>query len=217
MRFTRPRPADPSQTDRIVPYRVRALGRPTELSRLPCRERDLVLQFHWQVMTLPHVVRRKSKREIRPIGQPDLNRIAAECIASRSRMVSRVLTKIYDDELRPLGLTVGQFGLLVASGYAGVLRPRDFADAWCIDASTVSRNIERLRARGWLEIVPDEDAREQPVQLSSSGWAVVRKASLPWERAQSEAIRLLGRGGVSMLRAISDELGTPRPRGRNGS
>lgn len=159
------------------------------------------------------VKRQQRKRETRSIDDtyPYLKRISGECIAARSRMMSRVLTKIYEDELRPIGLTVSQFNLLVASGCAGVLRPRDYARKWHIDVSTVSRNIERLRTKGWLEIVPDEDAREQPVQLSDSGWAIVEQASRPWQRAQREASRLLGEPGVSMLRTVSHVLGGTDP------
>ena len=44
---------------------------------------------------------------------PDL--IAQDCIADRMRLLNRVVTKIYDDALRSLGIRTGQLNILVVT------------------------------------------------------------------------------------------------------
>jgi len=89
---------------------------------------------------------------------PDL--IAQDCIADRMRLLNRVVTKIYDDALRSLGIRTSQLNILVVTALLGLARPAEICDQLKIDVSTVSRNVDRMRARGWIEVVDDEqDAR----------------------------------------------------------
>ena len=55
--------------------------------------------------------------------QTTIDTIAWECIAVPMRMLNRVVTKIYDDALRPLGLKVSQMNILVATAKFGIVRP----------------------------------------------------------------------------------------------
>jgi DNA-binding MarR family transcriptional regulator len=75
-----------------------------------------------------------------------------------------------------------------------------------MDASTVSRNVERMRARGWLEQVPGKDERSRPFRLTASGKKMLRDASAAWEKAQAQAVGLVGDEGVALLRRMSKEL-----------
>lgn len=125
--------------------------------------------------------------------------IAANCIAVRVRKINRVVTRIYDQALRPLGIKVSQMNILVATGKLGVARPADLCRRLHLEASTLSRNVERMRARGWLEVVPDPDYRAQPLQLTREGRALVRRALPGWRAAQRKAHELLGAGMVDRL------------------
>jgi hypothetical protein len=42
----------------------------------------------------------------------DAAKVVRDCIATRLRMVNRVITKVYDDALRPCGLRVSQMAML---------------------------------------------------------------------------------------------------------
>ena len=44
---------------------------------------------------------------------PAIDAIARTCIAVRLRLLNRVVTNLYDDALRPLGLKVSQVNILV--------------------------------------------------------------------------------------------------------
>src|SRR2546421_6972133 len=95
-----------------------------------------------------------------------IDTIARSCIAVRLRLLNRVVTNLYDDALRPLGLKVSQLNILIVTARLGLARPAQVCAILQLDTSTLSRNVERMRAHGWLEAVPDEDARAQPFRLT---------------------------------------------------
>jgi DNA-binding MarR family transcriptional regulator len=129
-----------------------------------------------------------------------IDKIASECIAVRLRMLNRVITNIYDDALRPLDLKVSQMNILVAAAKKGVVRPADVCDHLHLDVSTLSRNVERMKARGWLEVVPDDaDGRSQPFRLTPQGRKLLAKAAPAWSDAQEQVKQLLGEGIVGQL------------------
>src|SRR6266852_8555577 len=96
-----------------------------------------------------------------------IDAIARNCIAVRLRLLNRVVTNLYDDALRSLGLKVSQLNILVVTAKLGLAQPAVVCDLLQLDTSTLSRNVERMRAKGWLEIVSGEDARKQPFRLTA--------------------------------------------------
>src|SRR5690349_4468201 len=119
--------------------------------------------------------------------QAMLDKIAGECVAVRLRALNRVVSNVYDDALRPLDLKVSQMNILVAAAKMGVARPSDVCDYLHLDVSTLSRNVERMKARGWLEVVPDdEDGRSQPFQLTPQGHKLLERAAPTWSEAQQQ-------------------------------
>lgn len=131
--------------------------------------------------------------------QTTIDKIASECVAVRLRMLNRVVTNIYDDALRPLDLKVSQMNILVAAAKMGTARPVEVCEHLHLDVSTLSRNVERMKTRGWLEVVPDEDGRSQPFRLTSRGRKVLEKAIPAWSEAQQQVKKVLGAGFVDQL------------------
>lgn len=136
-----------------------------------------------------------------------IDTIARTCIAVRLRLLNRVVTNLYDDALRPLGLKVSQMNILVLTAKLGLARPAQVCDLLQLDTSTLSRNVERMRAQGWLEVVAGEDARTQPFRLSSQGKRLIEKAIPAWEEAQRQANELLGTEGTALLDQVAKKLG----------
>jgi DNA-binding MarR family transcriptional regulator len=141
---------------------------------------------------------------------PTIDAIARTCIALRLRLLNRVVTNLYDDALRPLGLKVSQLNLLVATAKLGLAQPAKVCDLLQLDTSTLSRNVERMRAKGWLEVVPGEDARTQPFRLTTQGRRLLEWAVPAWEQAQQQAGELLGEDGVALLTKTTSKLGMPQ-------
>jgi DNA-binding MarR family transcriptional regulator len=126
--------------------------------------------------------------------------IARHCVAVRLRLLNRVVTNMYDEALRPLGLKASQLNILVATAKLGVARPGRVCEILQLDASTLSRNVERMRKRGWLEVVPEADARAQPFRLTARGRRLIEQAMPAWEAGQRKALGLLGPAGFAALR-----------------
>ena len=128
------------------------------------------------------------------------NLIAQECIGVRMRLLNRVVTRIYDDAMRPLGIKTSQLNILVVTARLGLARPAEVCDRLKMDISTVSRNVDRMRARGWIEVVDDErDARAHQFRLSAQGRQLLEKVKPAWEKAQTKVKKLLGQSGVTAL------------------
>jgi DNA-binding MarR family transcriptional regulator len=127
----------------------------------------------------------------------------------RLRLLNRVVTNLYDDALRPLGLKVSQLNILIATAKLVLARPARVCEILQLDASTLSRNVERMRAHGWLEVVPEADARTQPFQLTSRGKRLIAEAIPAWEKAQHQAGELLGEAGAALLHDAVGRLGQP--------
>jgi DNA-binding MarR family transcriptional regulator len=128
-----------------------------------------------------------------------IDTIARTCIAARLRLLNRVITNLYDEALRPLGVKVSQMNLLVVTAKLGLAQPAKACAILQLDASTLSRNVERMRARGWLEVVPGADARTQPFRLTLQGRRLLERAIPAWEQAQQQAEKLLGAEGMALL------------------
>ena len=143
-------------------------------------------------------------------GPTTIDTISKTCIAVRLRLLNRVVTNLYDDALRPLGLKVSQLNILTVTAKLGLARPAQVCDILQLDASTLSRNVKPLQAHGWLEVVPEEDARAQPFRLTLQGKRLIEKAVPAWEQAQRQAADLLGDEGIALLDKTVKKLGMPQ-------
>jgi DNA-binding MarR family transcriptional regulator len=135
-----------------------------------------------------------------------IDTISRTCIAVRLRLLNRVVTNFYDDALRPLGLKVSQLNILIVTSKLGLARPAQVCDFLQLDASTLSRNVKPLQDHGWLEVVPDDDARAQPFRLTPQGKRLIEKAVPAWEEAQRRAGELLGDEGIALLDRAAKKL-----------
>ena len=139
---------------------------------------------------------------IQPVGTVHslAQTIAEGCLAMRTRRISRTLTRIYDEELRPHGASAAQQSVLVALGVAGQLRPFQLAAVLDLEKSTVSRNLRRLEQLGWIAIEADSSG-SQIVRLTDAGASKLRATAPAWERAQARAREVLR---ADLLEALRD-------------
>ena len=139
-------------------------------------------------------------------NRPPEDIIYEECLAGRLRLLNRVVTNMYDEALRPLGMKTSQLNILVAAGKQGLARPADICERLHLDTSTLSRNVERMKARGWLEVVGDPDGRAQPFRLTIKGHKLLDQAKPRWDGAQKKVKKLLGSETVETIVDVVGEL-----------
>ena len=123
--------------------------------------------------------------------------MAEQCLAIRSRRLSRVVTRLFDAALRPLGLTPAQLTVLVVVERGGPAAPSVVARALDVDKSTLSRNLRRMVAAGWVR--ERSDGALKRVELTRAGRELLAAAHPLWRRAQQRAHDLLGARIVDAL------------------
>jgi DNA-binding MarR family transcriptional regulator len=89
--------------------------------------------------------------------------------------------------------------ILLAAATMGTVRPLEVCEYLHLDVSTLSRNVDRMKARGWLEVVPDKDGRAQPFRLTPHGRKLLEEAVPAWREAQQQVKKVLGNGFVAQL------------------
>ena len=129
--------------------------------------------------------------------------MAAECLAMRSRLIGRTVTGIYDDALRPVGITAGQLNLLAVVVRRGPISPGQVAGRLHIEKSTMSRNVERMKRNGWLAIRSGESARSQELRITKSGRRILEEAEPLWREAQGRTREILGAGGAEAVHRLA--------------
>jgi DNA-binding MarR family transcriptional regulator len=129
--------------------------------------------------------------------------IAEECLAVRVRLLSRTITGIYDDALRPVGLTTGQLNILVVITKRAPISPGEVARRLNMKKSTVSRNVELMRSNGWLTVTPGKSGRKQLLALTRKGKTLLEKSVPAWEEAQTQARAALGLRGAQSIHKVA--------------
>jgi DNA-binding MarR family transcriptional regulator len=124
------------------------------------------------------------------------------CVGYRVRRLSRVVSGIYDEALGPLKLKISQFSILVALDRRGRSTAVDLCRLLMMDSSTASRNLQRMRRRGWISLVGDRDGSGQKLSLTRDGTKVLREAYPLWRKAQAEATRRLRADGLNALDTV---------------
>ena len=141
------------------------------------------------------------------MGEVVIRRVGPECLGFTARLLSRVITGIYDDALSEVGLKVSQFSVLSAIANGGSARPAELAKLLAMDESTLSRNVARMCARGWLHLESgDGDRRSHQITVTDKGLALLRKSYPAWQKAQNQASQRLGPEGVAYLKSIVKKL-----------
>src|SRR5216110_3036448 len=114
------------------------------------------------------------------------------CVCSTLLMVSRAVTQLYDDILRPSGLRVTQFSILATIARLGDANLRQLEHTLAIDQTTLTRSLNLLERNGAIDRVPHPDGRIKAMALTSKGRKALEAARPLWARAQDRVLRELG-------------------------
>jgi DNA-binding MarR family transcriptional regulator len=141
-----------------------------------------------------------------PAAVADIGDIAANtsgaCLATRVRQLSRIITRLYDDAMRPLGITASQYTLIAQLASRDGITAVEIGHDLDIEKSTLSRNLKRLLALDLIIMDPPAGRRGRGLHLTPKGQSVLRAAYPVWQAAQSRTIAVVGPDA----RATLDEL-----------
>jgi DNA-binding MarR family transcriptional regulator len=128
----------------------------------------------------------------------------------RARLLSKAVTGIYDDKLRPFGISSAQFTLLVVIGQTEPTTRAEIARHQHLDKSTLTRNLKTILSEGWVQEVRETaDGRSKPLALTAAGKELLINAQPAWLAAQAEAKALLGKDGMTAVIRTADRILNP--------
>ena len=129
--------------------------------------------------------------------------IAQECIAVRIRLLNRIITNIYDTAMRPFGISLNQASILTVIAMSDDAGYGDISRILYMEKSTVSRNVERMKKKGWVAIGVGDETGSAVITITPAGERVLQQAYGAWVEAQKEAARCLGPDGVQALKKLA--------------
>jgi DNA-binding MarR family transcriptional regulator len=134
-----------------------------------------------------------------------VSRVPATCMGMHIRRASRIITQVYDQALRPVGLMLNQFTLLISIQLVESTPITRLAQELFTDQTTLTRNLKILEKRGLVAIKPGEDRRVKLVSLTVEGQAILAEAIPLWEQAQAEVMQHFGQQKwQTLLSLLSD-------------
>ena len=114
------------------------------------------------------------------------------CMCATFRRASRLLTQLYENELRPAGLRGTQFTVLQTLSLAGEVTQGKLGQILAMDSTTLTRTLSTMARHGWIAKRRGQDRREWRMRLSKAGEAQLKDALPHWESAQTQLRRQLG-------------------------
>jgi DNA-binding MarR family transcriptional regulator len=125
------------------------------------------------------------------------------CIAGRLRMLSRMVTMLYNDAFVGQGVTFAQGALLMHIFAQPGIRQVALSKALQIEKSAMSRDIQLLQRNGWL----DSNVR-QGLFLTEEGRQTAKRCHKIWKQLNQSIREELGPDAVGGLSVLSERMMT---------
>jgi DNA-binding MarR family transcriptional regulator len=124
------------------------------------------------------------------------------CLCLHVQRAARALARKFDEALRPLDLTNGQFSLLMSLNRPEPPGMGPVAHLLAMDRTTLTAALKPLEKRGLLETMTDnKDRRLRRMKLTPAGHALLLRAVPIWTSTHAELDTALGEGRPDRLRA----------------
>ena len=123
------------------------------------------------------------------------------CLCLAAQRAARTLARRFDEALRPVGLTSGQFSLLMSLNQPTAPSIGSIAVLLAMDRTTLTANLKPLERRGLVETKVDPvDRRGRLLVLTALGRNMLRSALPIWQRIQDEVDGLLRQTDAGIVR-----------------
>ena len=130
-------------------------------------------------------VRNKTRDTPKGTAREIARQMSQECVARRLRQANRTITRLYDEALRPHGLTVNQLNILAVIISEKQIQPGQLAQALGMEKSTVSRSIDRMVKKNWIAVHPGSDSRTQILKVTLKGRNLLLSVTPIWDNLQA--------------------------------
>ena len=129
------------------------------------------------------------------------------CLCLHMQRAARRLARRFDEALRPVGLTNGQFSLMMSLNRPQPASRSSVAALLALDSSTLTAALKPLERRGLVQIISDPaDRRNKRLALTAEGREVLAAAVPIWRSSHAEVESLLRNSDPSRLRQDLQDL-----------
>src|SRR5947208_3498989 len=124
------------------------------------------------------------------------------CLCLHLQRAARAVARRLDAALRPLGLTSGQFSLLMSLNRPEPASIGNVSTLLAMDRTTLTANLKPLERRGLVRVTADDaDKRTRRLTLTPAGQALLCAAVPAWRRTHAEIECVLAGSSPDRLRA----------------
>jgi DNA-binding MarR family transcriptional regulator len=114
-------------------------------------------------------------------------RVRDACLCLQVHRAARTLARLFDEVFAPIGLTNGQFSILMSLNRPKPPTMGSVAQLLALDRTTLTANLKPLTRRKFVKVVPDKsDRRSRRILLTAQGQKVLASAVPLWEKAHAE-------------------------------
>jgi DNA-binding MarR family transcriptional regulator len=127
--------------------------------------------------------------------------IRDHCVCLHVQRAARMVARRFDEALRPLGMTNGQFSLLTSLNRPEPARIGAVAALLAMDRTTLTAALKPLQRGGLIDVAVDPaDRRSRVLTLTRAGRSLLAAAVPIWKRTHAQVERLLAGGDPDLLR-----------------
>ena len=119
-------------------------------------------------------------------------RVRDHCLCLAVQRAARALARRFDDAMRSMDLTHGQFSLLMSLNRPEPPSIGEVAHFLAMDRTTLTANLKPLERRGLLKVAVDKaDRRSRRLTLTAAGHALLIEALPVWKKTHAAIDKLL--------------------------
>jgi len=115
------------------------------------------------------------------------------CVSYNLRKASRIISKLYAQQMRPAPIRGPQFSLMMMISRRDGPAISELSREVGADRTTLTRNLDLLEKRGFIKVVQGKDLRTKAVEVTAKGKAALDRSIAYWQKAQSRTLKALGK------------------------
>lgn len=136
------------------------------------------------------------------MGSIKYSKQPTSCYCLKIRRATNDVTRFYDHVLKPSGITVSQYSILLNISRAEKGSIKELADMAELDRSTLARNIKPLINRNLIIDAKLPGTRDSKLKLTDEGIRTLEKSKMLWEEAQHQVEKKLGLNEIEELEQL---------------
>jgi DNA-binding MarR family transcriptional regulator len=139
----------------------------------------------------------------RPVPFSATLHVRDHCLCLHAQRAARALARRFDEALRPVGLTNGQFSLLMSLNRPQPASMGSVAALLAMDRTTLTAGLKPLERRGLLTVAANpDDKRSRLLALTSEGHSLLARALPIWERTHADVDQMIAKQEGAEIRAV---------------